>query len=402
MKILHISTSSGGGAGTAARRLHQGLLKEGVSSKFLCLQNKSPLVHEIYTIPTPKKSSLTRISRKLGAITQEDKNRSTLKSLAGNYEIFTFPRTDYKVHLNEFLREANIIHLHWIAGMVDYNLFSKVSKPIVWTLHDMNPFQGGFHYKNDEECNTGEFGEIDNNIKEMKLSTYKKASIKMIVAPSKWLINTSKASKLLGDFPHKYIPYGVDIRIFQSHDQHFARQVFELPSNKLILLFVSENVGNERKGFKLLLEAIQDLESDDFILVAIGKNPINSNRKIRYLGTITDERLLALAYAAADAFILPSREDNLPNVMLESLACGTPVIATPVGGMLDVIRDGFNGYLAEALTSESLRAAIRRFLDNVDIFNRENIREDAVKKFSLKVQAREYLKLYRAIHSKEL
>jgi glycosyltransferase involved in cell wall biosynthesis len=168
-----------------------------------------------------------------------------------------------------------------------------------------------------------------------------------------------------------------------------------LPADKLIFLFVAESLDIKRKGFDLLLLAINELNSHNMIFCAIGETKSEDQSNIHYFGKVTDDEKLALIYSASDAFILPSREDNLPNVLLESLACGTPVIATPVGGTPEIIQDGINGYLTEDVSVEALKKAIILFSQTSSIFNMERIRASAIDMFSSKKQALKYIEIYR-------
>jgi glycosyltransferase involved in cell wall biosynthesis len=396
MKILHISTSTRGGAGTAAIRLHKGLINEGVDSNFLTLMGEHQLVPQVSVLAPKADTLLEKIKRNLNPLTSTGRNVRRLQSKAGNYEAFTFLATEIDISEHPKIKEADIINLHWISGFFDYpSFFKKIKKPIVWTLHDMNPFMGGFHYKGDEIRNHLEFKNSDRKLKEQKRLLYQKATIKQVVSPSLWLKNESLESDLFRGVSHIQIPYGLDTNIFRPYNMKFAREVFQLPEERKILLFVAEEVSVYRKGFDLLLNAVKSLSvREECMLVAIGKIPDRKIDGVVYLGSVCDERLMALAYSAADAFFLPSREDNFPNVMLESLACGTPVIATPVGGMAEVIKDGINGYLSKDVTSDSFQIAVERFVQKTKNLDREKIRKDAETQFSLDIQAQKYIALY--------
>jgi glycosyltransferase involved in cell wall biosynthesis len=396
MKVVHLSTSTAGGAGIAAIRLHKGLLAEGVSSKFLTLNNHFHVIPYTFNFPHKKYTLLEKVLGKFCPITKGHKNDRKIADIPRNYEVFTFPSSDYNVSNNPLVKEADVIHLHWVTNFLDYStFFKKVEKPIVWTLHDMNPFQGGFHYNRDKVNSNEALRKLDKKLERWKKLSYQSSSIKNIVSPSLWLSEEASKSDLLGSYHHVQIPYGLDTKLFYPYNSAFAREVFQLPLKKKVFLFVAENIGNHRKGFDMIRDLIMSIkQAEDCLFVAVGNVPSSRVEGIKYLGPIRDERLMALAYSAVDAFILPSREDNLPNVMLESLSCGTPVIATPVGGMKDVIKDGQNGYLSKDLTSESLKIAVEKFIQNFDSFDRSKIRQEAEEKFSLKVQAQRYVQLY--------
>lgn len=332
--------------------------------------------------------------------TQSEINQQILNGKTREYEVFTFPQTDYDVASHPLVKEADIINLHWVAKILDWpSFFSKIDKPIVWTLHDMNPFQGGFHYYDDVIRNEAEFGALEKRLREIKKKSLEGIQNLTVVTPSRWLMEESSKSEILGRFPHHLIPYGLDTEVFKIYPKEVARQVFGLPEDKKILLFVSDNTNNQRKGIGLLKEALNAISREDVQAIAIGSNPTSSpnDHLIKYLGRIDDERLMALAYGAADVFVIPSREDNLPNVMLEALVCGRPVIGFPVGGIKEVVRTGFNGILANDVSAAKLAEALNDFLHNRYPFCLDDIRKDAVSQFELPIQAKRYNELYQKI-----
>ncbi len=169
----------------------------------------------------------------------------------------------------------------------------------------------------------------------------------------------------------------------------------------IIFLFVAQSVNIYRKGFDLLADALKNLKHLSITLLVLGDadNLHIDGVDIRRLGIIDDNEKLAYFYSNADAFIIPSREDNLPNVMLEALACGTPVIGFPIGGIKEHVNDFKTGLLAEEVSSESLGKAIEMFCKTKDRFNREQISEYAFDNFNEKIIAAKYLKIYAALIS---
>jgi glycosyltransferase involved in cell wall biosynthesis len=104
-----------------------------------------------------------------------------------------------------------------------------------------------------------------------------------------------------------------------------------------------------------------------------------------------------MAYSAADVYVIPSLMDNLPNTVLESLMCGTPVIGFPVGGITDMVEHGVNGLLSKDISVTSLLEILKQFLTGKKVFDRTSIRNNALKNYALKVQADKYLELYHEI-----
>jgi glycosyltransferase involved in cell wall biosynthesis len=400
LKVVHISTSDSGGAGKAAFRLHRGLQKEGVLSSFLTLNKTTVRDETVVNFKNPKPSFFQKVWNRFFKTSTVIKNQHKLSGLKGQHEGFSFPKSDYKLHEHPLVKEAVIIHLHWVAGFADYpSLFRHVKKPIVWTLHDMNPFQGGFHYTEDEVRNKSIFGGIDEQVRKLKKISLQNTSIKKIVSPSKWMEGEAMNSDLLGKFSNTQIFNGVDGTVFKIQDQKEARIQLNLLLEDVIVIFASENVNNRRKNFEMLVKAFKLLNNAhlDVTLVAIGAIPEERIENIHYVGSIKNELDMARLYAAADVFVLPSREDNLPNVMLESLLCGTPLIGTPVGGIKEVLHNGVNGYLSKDVSVKALYEAIQLFLDTRRKFNRNAIRKEAMKLFDIQSQAEKYISLYESV-----
>jgi glycosyltransferase involved in cell wall biosynthesis len=172
----------------------------------------------------------------------------------------------------------------------------------------------------------------------------------------------------------------------------------QLPADKTILLFVSADIDNYRKGFDLLVKAANQLKSQDYLLLCIGKvsEETKSISNCQNLGSIYDERKMAEIYAAADVFVMPSREDNLPNTMLESLCCGTPMITFSNGGMKDEVVTGENGVLIDIIESNKLMEAIENVINNKYHFDSEAISENAQVRYNPKKQVKEQIELYQS------
>ena len=181
-------------------------------------------------------------------------------------------------------------------------------------------------------------------------------------------------------------------------DRLQAKESLKLPAHKPTLLFVSQEIDNHRKGFHLLKEALELFNAEEqqrFQVLVVGEGDLGlSASNVLSIGKVNGTAEMARAFNAADAFIMPSLEDNLPNVMLEATACGTPVIAFSIGGVPDVVVHGENGILATELNAKTLHEAIKAFLDGAQRFEREKISQKAHKLFNLPKQAKAYLEVY--------
>jgi glycosyltransferase involved in cell wall biosynthesis len=423
MNILNVSTSDNGGAGVAAARLHFGLLNKNIQSSLL-LNHKSNLnLTESYLLTQQPHSLNQQIINKIKNISKDfniinlyrnyKKAQFIYRMRPKGLEMFSFPMAETNIMKSPLYHTADIINLHWVSNFLDWKcFFNKNTKPVVWTLHDQNPFLGGEHYA---ERFLGM--DINGNPIQRKYSLTEEKVMKSIfdfkkrilqnvdnlhiVSPSSWLLNSSQNSELFSKYPHYLIPNGFPEDIYKPYDKDFSRHVLGLPQDKKIILFVSVSLENARKGFAFLLKALGNLKekyNDDIILCSVGrKSALPTDNNNIELGYIVDERLMALAYSAADLFIIPSLEDNLPNTMIESLLCGTPVVGFPVGGIIDVIENNQNGYLTDNISALDLYKTITKALDNLSYFSRTEISKNAKNKYSINIQADNYIELYKRI-----
>jgi len=330
-------------------------------------------------------------------------------------EVFTDDRNENGAAVVDQLPPSDIVNLHWVSGFLDYQFFVPrvvENRPVVWTLHDMNPFTGGCHY--DQGCGRytdccGACPQLGSNVpndlsrqiwmRKRKVFDEIEHNQLHFVTPSRWLALEAKQSSLLNGFPVTVIPNSLDTDDFVPCDQEIARKALGIPVDARVLLFVAQNVNNQRKGFPYLVEALKRVSAvKDFRLVSIGSGALEIDERIQHihLGNIESDRLLSLIYSAASCLLNVSLQDNLPNTIMESMACGTPAVGFDVGGVPDLIRDGVTGLLAPKGNVDNLRDGILSLLD--DRKGREemsaNCRRIAEEEYDLGVQAGEYAKLY--------
>jgi len=415
LRVLHLATLDCGGAGIAAYRLHQGLRQIGVNST-MCVLHKStndPSVHWIQGIQDSGASRQAvslwpQLLKQWGNTLQGFPDRS--RSLC----FFSTP--DSVVSLEQQVKDFVVINLHWVAGLVDVASMPTAlkGKKLVWTLHDMNPFTGGCHYAQDctryqtscHDCPQLGPGpeDIVRNIWTLKRDSYAQLDL-TVVTPSRWLGECSKSSALLGRFPHRVIPYGLDLEDdFRPMDRKQARQQLGLPEHARIVLFGASAVGDYRKGFDLFLAAIDYLPrlvsgKDTVVLAAFGQaqdlGGLKTPYKLHPLGHLNSPAALSAAYSAADVFVIPTREDNLPNTVLESLACGTPVVGFELGGLPDMVAHCSTGYLAPFPNVEALAKGVHWVFQQDAAKLCRDCRGWAETHYGLNSQADQYLVLYR-------
>jgi glycosyltransferase involved in cell wall biosynthesis len=420
MNILIVNTSDVGGAGRACYRLHLGLLNSGVESKIL-LANKRNNRIESYTLePLSDKSLNGKIKNKFIKILTElkilkppkkSKEELFLENRKKGLELFSFPLSNYDITKSDLYKEADIINLHWVSGFMNYqSFFEKNNKPVVWTLHDMNPFTGGEHYEENyfgiddkgfpiKRDFTNEEKEQFKKVLDLKKKALSGVKNLHFVTLCNWMTNELKQSNFFNQFPIHCIPNGIDSNIFKIREKNYSRELLSIPLDKKVILFVADLINTNRKGFEFLLRAIKKLKQEDVILFVIGKKneKLDEFNNIIQYGIVNDDRLLSSIYSSADVFVIPSLMDNLPNTVLESLLCGTPVIGFPIGGIPDMVQNSKNGLLTKEVSVDSLVDSIHYFLEKGISFTREEIRKEAVKKYDQTVQANNYTELYKSI-----
>ncbi len=412
MKILNLSTYDiAGGAARAAYRLHQGLQSINVQSQML-VQGK---FSDDRTIIQPQ-SSLEKGLAKLG---------HTLDSLAPifysqcqSHEFSTQWAPDLILPRITKLN-PDVINLHWInQSYLKIETIAKLAQPLIWTLHDMWPFTGGCHYDKDcsqyvESC--GACPQLGSNkncdlsrwIWQRKSNTWRDKQI-TIVSPSVWLAKCASSSSLFRNRRIEVIPNGIDTQRYKPMNRQIVRELLNLPQDKRLILFGAVNATSApRKGFNLLQPALQSLCKsewhDKVELVVIGssqpENETDLGFKSHYLGKLSDDISLAQIYGAADVFVAPSIQDNLPNTVLEAIACGTPCVAFKIGGMSDLIEHEKNGYLAQPFEVEDLAQGIAWVLEHKERHQKlcDRARKKVEQEFTQELQARSYVSLYTEI-----
>ena len=411
MKIVHVSTYPTGGATNAGYRLHKGLLNRGIDSSFLFLHSHTDLAKKEYGYYD--EVSISTFQRIQLRIKERLYFRKLTKHLLGRplqFEMFSGVNTPYRVNKLKVVQDADIIVLHWVSNFIDHaTFFNSIDKPVVWVLHDMNPFTGGCHYagackeftKSCSTCPQLE-GTIDphysSKIHATKLKALSGFNKLSIVALSNWIYENSKQSSLFAGTPHYLIPNSIDSEVFKPRDQDHCRELLGLPTDKKIILFVADNVHNHRKGYAILLRSLEQMkDTTDVVLCQIGNSAGTDDIgdiPVVKLGVIKDELLMSTVYSSADVFVIPSLEDNLPNTVLESLMCATPVIGFASGGIKDMVIHEENGYLVEEPSADALAQALEQFLSGAHAFDKEAIREQTVAKYQLNVQADRYIALF--------
>ena len=395
MKIVQLTTSDMGGAGIAAKQLHLAMLNSGVGSTLISKVKLGPEIkaHEIIEINSAF----------------SDLPGYYLKNQKPGFEYFSFPYSETDLRQSKTVVNADIIHLHWIADrFLDYKNVFSLDKKFVWTLHDMNPFTGGCHhcdgcFKFENACNycyqlEGTIDEYVSgknlNYKREALSNVKDDQL-VIVTPSQWLSDLSKKSSVLKRFEHVVIPNIVQMPDL-SMTSEIARQNLGISKDEFVFLVVAHSVNNVRKGIRVLMEAINQLpDKENITLLLVGEKSGMKFQGIKTieLGFVTDKNKLSEVYNAADVFLLPSLAENFPNTIVEALSCGTPVLASDVGGISEQINSK-NGVLVEANNVSAWVKALTDMISSIGKYDRKTISQEARQRYNQEDILKQYLQIY--------
>lgn len=377
MKVLLVTTSRNGGAGIACLRLLKALNFLKVDSDILDYEQ---ILHQ--------SNFYQRIIFRLWFLYQ--------KLFCKIFFLEAYESVYSPIKLSKWVKDYRIINLHWTSRILDYSsFFTNLKVPLVWTLHDMQAFSGGYPY---ESSNHSILGFLFRRNIRIKKSLLKNKSIH-IVCPSNWLCSLSERSHLFSGFPHHVINNGINTEVFTYKDKQASRKKLNISESEKLILFVSQSISSKRKGIALLMETFNDDYFKSVKLLALGQCDSRSypSANIDFTGYISDKSILADYYNAADLFVIASLEDNLPNTILESLCCGTPVVGFNIGGIPELIQDGSNGIISRELTVEGLRKAIIMAM-SVN-WDKLSISQNAKPKYSLEMQARNYNRLFDSILS---
>jgi len=412
LKVALLNTfDTEGGAAMATYRLHRGLVEAGVDST-LIVQTKHS---DDPSVSGPRSNRQKYINQVRPAA---DRMLNLAYRSRGKAMFSPAWLPDGVVKKVESVA-PDVLHLFWVTGgFMKIESVGRMTHPIVWTLHDMWPFTGGCHY--DDGC--GRFQQkcglcpllgsrhgydLSRLTIRRKLRSWADVPI-TVVATSRWLAEMARSSSVFSDKRIEVIPNGLDLDKYKPIDKTVARQIWGLPQDKRLVLFSSFGVtSDKRKGNQYLVPAIRKLVAEggakDLELVVVGASYPASmpdlGVKVHCMGRLQDEISQVLLYSAADATVAPSVQENLSNTVMESLACGTPVVAFDIGGMPDLIEHRISGYLAVPFEHEDLANGIAWVLESESRHKQlaESARSSVERKYALDTVAGQYLSLYRSV-----
>ncbi len=369
MKVLQVCYSdSNGGAAIAMNRLKNALDNASIQCDILRVHTRE---NEKGSIPAFGQTQHL-FNRIVNSVLFRLFKRLKISTYPGPFSLNIMPTG---LHRKINASDADIVHLHWInAEMISIREIAKIKKPVVWTLHDMWAICGMEHcshhiYYKDGYDNIEQAGglrsmilsRMDRWVWRRKMRAWETCKFQ-IVTPSSWLGNCVGESLLLGKNPINVIPNALDLNVFKPIPKLEARKRLGLPLDKSLVLYGAADFDAKHKGMDLLEEALCEVDQEVELVAFGGSIPMGDGYHQHPMGMVRDEEKMGLLYSAADVFVLPSRVDNLPNTAVESVACGTPVVAFRIGGVPDIVDHEWNGYLAEPFNPSDLARGINWIL----------------------------------------
>ena len=431
MEVLHINASdNSGGAARAAYRIHRSLVdnsfRTGVNSRmrviskttddYTVIGGSAKNFPKIWTSFIPQFHKLIKFGFK--------SNNPIIHSMA------ILPSGLGRELFQENLKlKDQIINLHWLGDItLSIEELGSLKQKCVWTLHDQWAFCGAEHYvrpplndsasSDDIRFCSGYFKhnrdksekglDINRATWKRKLKSWNKKI--HIICPSNWMSDCVSQSYLMRNFPRTVIPYPIDLKTWSPINQTQARKILGLPIDIPLILFGADGgTKDPRKGADILFEALRYLKTNldserlkNLNLVIFGQSKPKKEIDLKfpkiYLGRLYDDISLRILYSAADVFVIPSRQDNLPNTGLEAQSCGTPVVAFRTGGLPDIVNHQVTGSLADPFNPVSLAGSIKWVLENTYKRNlRRSSRLHAEKNWNPSRIAQMYSNLYKEI-----
>lgn len=372
MKVLLLSTyEKTGGAAIAANRLLHALRGNGIEVSMLCRRNISLPWLRVLCPPLAgalEKQSWTSILERLLIWICNGFSKKDL--WATDIALFGQDITNTREYW-----EADVIHLHWVnQGFISLNgvkKFLQDGKKVVWTMHDAWNAMGACHYAIQQEDTL-----LEKWMQRRKRRLYALGGIQFVTC-SRWLMNEALGSPLMQQLPVKSIPNPIDTETFKPLTERKRGRT---------VLFVAQDVNNPRKGIQYLEEAVAMLRGEETVkVIALG-------RDIPYINKVSE---MVRLYNSVDAFVLPSLSDNLPNTIMEAMACGTPCIGFEVGGIPEMIDHKENGYIARYKNAADLAEGIRYVLNPENHARLSHAaREKVMQSYSEAAVAKRYIEVY--------
>ncbi len=407
--VLHISNADRlGGAARSAYKIHAGLHQQGWRSRMLVRSKASddPNVDHVH-----RGNAWLRV---LDAAGRELVDR-------GGLQYLYYP-SSFSLRNHPWFQEADVVQLYNIhGGYFSYRALPALSRlrPVVWRLSDMWPLTGHCSYS--YECDRWQTGcgscplledypalpwDTTRLLWRMKRRMYERSRL-TLVTTNTWMDRLVAESPLLQHFPRHMIPNGVDTEVFHPIPKNSAREALGLSAKAKIVLFTAHVArAGTRKGGEfvpIVMERLAAQWDADLVLLVMGEGaedwPDDSRYCVRRVGFTQSDRLMAVVYSAADVLLYPALAENFPNVVLESMACGTAVVAFDTGGVIDIVRHMQTGYLAKYADDDDLTEGVRALFadDALRVRLGGHAREVVLSRYTQALEVRSIIELYESV-----
>lgn len=407
MKAIHLALSAHGGAGIAAGRSVRALREQGIDAEFWTADGSE-------LGPAVRKPRWTWWRARLDRLPLRFYRRKQLFTAWSN----NWQPSGLAARINR--TKPDVVNLHWIGGgFLSLRELSRFGAPVVWTLHDAWALTGGCHYPDRCRGYTAKCGKCpqlgsesphDLSWLNLRAKRTKLGKVAAFVTPSAWLADLAAASGAVAPGRLHVIPYGLDGMTFSPMAMDKSRRIWGLPADAVLLLAGAQDLSERRKGCHLLRDVIARVVAavpGRYVLVLFGANNELTNCdwpcEVRWLGTLRGEGEITRICSAADVLLIPSLQDNFPNLALEAQACGCPVVGFDSGGLREIIEPTRTGWLAQEATASGLADAVQTWLttapSRAEVSARARARFE--REFSLAVHGRRMAALYALLLGKE-
>lgn len=395
--VCHITFSTNGGAGSVARQLHEGQLREGKQSRLITLTDSN-----IQSLVAKNPILVSEALLDFFCV------RKTTQS-----QLFTLYRDGENRGIAKSVQQGDdLVHLHWTPGVLSLETISQLARSgrgCVWTLHDMWPFTGGCHHAGDcrgfmtgcENCpqvRSAFSTKVTQAFRE-KSRIFGIDSSAILVSPSKWLAKQATESQMLKDSKIYTIPNPVDCGLFSPGDKRSARDIFEISNDTFVIGCSAANLKDPMKNIRAIIDGVAILKSQypskEIQILAVGAGEFNfQNVKVQSTGLITTPSRMVEAYRSMDVFVSTSLSENFPMTLVEATAVGIPVVCLNIGGMPEIVINGDSGRVLDS--TDDLPNVLTELLSSVSERQRmaSNARTLALSQFDLPKVLKKYAEVY--------
>ncbi|MBR9812429.1 glycosyltransferase [bacterium] len=324
----------------------------------------------------------------------------TRSGMRGTFSIGAFGRSLAEMNLEQ---QFDVVHVHWACRQINpFRVFAKCNVPTVWTMRDYWPLTGGCH----TPLGCEQFKTTCHKCPQLNAwastmvrlthrSKHNAARPDVVIAPSMQMKRVVEESSFQPAGKLVTIPNAVDESRFVAVDRLEARIALGLPHKGKLVLLGAIDLGERHKGLAEFKAALSHCVGE-FSIITFGycSHDVlgDIGRPVHRMGYLNDARQLSMAYSAADVFAFPSLEESFGKTMVESLMCGTPVVAFPVGAAEEALKHGLSGQVVAAADTAAFGAALDAILWAPA--DRGAIRNSAIALFGTSVVAADHERLY--------